>query len=107
MDEHRAVVALQRLCVGIGLNQRRAVAEIAGGVAQRGKHEVQLLAVIATFGQRGGRLDEQHLAMGMLTGVDSRAELIGEQPQGSVVAHPSEGRREGSHVLAVGIRAGG
>ena len=49
------------------------------------KYEVQLLPVVATPAQRGGGLDQQHFTVGMLAAVNGRTELVGEQPQGSVV----------------------
>ncbi len=86
MDQNGTAVPFERVGVGVGLQQGGAVAEIALGVAQRRQHQMQLLAVVAALAQRRGGLDEQHLAVGVLAAVDRRAELVGEQPQGSVVA---------------------
>lgn len=76
-------------------------------MAQSGQHQVQLLPVVAALGQRRGGLDEQDLAVGVLACVDRRAELVGEQPQGSVVAgHLSVVPRTDTGGDAVGIQAG-
>ena len=101
MDQDRTAVPLQRVGVGVGLQQGGAVAQVALGVAQRRQHQVQLLAVIGRATQRRGGLDEQHLAVGMLTAVHRRTELVGEQPQGSVIA---SGHTVGYPLAAVGIR---
>src|SRR3546814_10444974 len=53
--------------------------DLMGGMAQRREHQVQLLSVVAALGQGCGGLDEQHLAMGVLTAVDGGPELVGEQ----------------------------
>ena len=80
------------------------------GVAQGGQDEVQLLPVIAAFPQCRAGLDEQYLAVGVLAAVGGGAELVGEQPQGSVVArrrgHPSVLPR-GATSDAVGISGAG
>ncbi len=47
VDEDRAAVLLERVGVGVGLQQGGAVTEVAVGVAQRREHQVQLLPVVA------------------------------------------------------------
>ena len=73
VHENGTAVPLERVGVGVGLQQGGAVAEVAVGVAQRGQHQVQLLAVVAAAPQRRGGLDEQHLAVGVLAAVRRRA----------------------------------
>ena len=70
VDQHGSAVPLERVGVGVGADQRRAVAEVPLGVPQRGQHQVQLLPVVAALAQRGGGLDEQDLAVGVLAAVD-------------------------------------
>ena len=84
------------------------------GVPKGRQDEVQLLPVIPALPQRRGRLDEKHLAVGVLAAVHRRTELVGEQPQGSVVtrrwAHPDGITRIGGDDAspeAVGIAGGG
>ncbi len=112
MDQNRPAEPLERVGVGVGLQQGGAVAEIALGVPQRGQHQMQLLPVVAALAQRRGGLDEQDLAVGVLAAVDGGAELVGEQPEGSVVARWSRhvsvypAARLGSHACAeVGFRS--
>ncbi len=52
MNEHGTLELLERVGVGVGLDQGGAIAEVAVGVAQGREHEVQFLAVVATLGQR-------------------------------------------------------
>ena len=77
-----------RECVGIGLGlqQHGAIAEVTVGVPERGEHKVQLLPVIGPTPERRGGLDEQHLAVGVFPAVHRRTELVGEEPEGSVIA---------------------
>jgi hypothetical protein len=110
VDQNGTSVPFQAVDVGIGLQQGRAVTEIALGMPQRRQHQAQLLAVIGPPAQRRGGLDEQDLAMGVLTAVNRRAELVGEEPQRCVIAggHDLGGtpRRLGWHVRAdVGFRS--
>ena len=93
VDQDRALEALERVGVGVGLDEGRAVTEIAVRMAQRREHQVQLLPVITPLGQGRGGLHQQHLAMRVLAAVHRRAELVGEQPQGSVVTHMPDSRR--------------
>ena len=93
VHEHRPVEPAQRVGVGVGVQQGGSLAEVALGVPQRREGEVQFLTVVAAFAQGGARLDEQNFPVGVLPAVHGRAELVGEQPQGSVVTrHQSEGR---------------
>jgi hypothetical protein len=54
---------------------------------QRRQHQVQLLPVVAAFAQCRGRLDQQYVALRVLAAVRRWPQLVGEQPEGSVVAH--------------------
>ena len=85
VDEDPTAVLLERVGVGVGLQQSGAVTEVAVGVAQRREHEMKLLAVVGTLSQRRAGLDERHLSVGVLTTVGGGAELVGEEPQRGVV----------------------
>ena len=99
VDEDGSAEPLEGVGVGVGLEQRGAVAEVAVGVPQRGEHQVQLLPVIAALAQRRGGLDEQHLAVGVLAAVASRARAGRRRARGecrrasSAVTPPSYPRR--------------
>lgn len=96
VHQDRPVELAQCVGVGVGVQQGGALTEVALGVAQRRQGEVQFLTVVAAFAQGRARLDEQNLPVGVLTAVHGRPELVGEQPEGSVVTrHQSEGRRGG------------
>lgn len=85
VDEDGAAILRERVGVGIGLQEGGAVTEVAVRVAERGEHDVQLLAVIGPTPERRGGLDEEHLAVGMLAAIGRRTQLVGEEPQRGVI----------------------
>ncbi len=46
VDEDRAVELAERFLVGVGFDERRAVAEVVVGVAESRENQVQFLAVV-------------------------------------------------------------
>ncbi len=85
VDEDGAAILRERVGVGIRLQEGGSVTEVAMRVAERGEHDVQLLAVVGPTPERRGGLDEQHLAVGMLAAMGRRTQLVGEEPQRGVI----------------------
>ena len=56
---------------------------------------MQLLPVVGPPTQRRGGLDEQDLAVSVLAAVHRRSELVGEEPERSLVARGHDGRVPG------------
>ena len=86
MHQNGTSVPFQRVGVRVGLQQGRAVTQITLGVPQRRQHQMQFLAVVRPTTQRRSGLNEQDLAVRVLAAVDRRTELVGEEPQRSVIA---------------------
>ncbi len=86
VDEHWAPVLVKRVVVCIGTHEGGAVTEVVRGVAQGREHQVQFLTVIMPSPQRRVGLDEKDVAMGVIATIGRRPELVGEQPQWSLVA---------------------
>jgi hypothetical protein len=97
VHDHRPAELGEPRFVGVGTHQRRPVPQIRGDTAHRRQHEVQLLPVVPVPPQRRHRLDQQHLAVGVLTAVEVLTELIAEQPQWRVVSH----RRHTSNTVRI------